>query len=100
MDEDFGFDLSVGFRSLKAGTTATREIRTYLKDWEPEKLRRTLIVGVTGFASEEYRPYALAAGQDRVLGKPYEEDELKSVLLDWFRAKRHNEGVQAGNGTV
>ena len=51
---------------------------------------------MTGFASEEYRPYALAAGQDRVLGKPYEEDELKSVLLDWFRAKRHNEGVQAG----
>ena len=99
MDEDFGFDLSVGFRSLKAGTTATREIRTYLKDWEPEKLRRTLIVGVTGFATTTgYHPIALAAGQDRVLGKPYEEDELKSVLLDWFRAKRHNEG--AGNVTV
>ena len=52
---------------------------------------------MTGFATTAgYLPYAGAAGQDDVLPKPYEEDELKSVLLDWFRAKRHNEGVQAG----
>ena len=42
--------------------------------------KATLIVGITGYESETHRPIALAAGQDRVLGKPYDEDAIRATL--------------------
>ena len=80
MDEDFGFDAATA-KAHKTGTAATREIRAFLGDREA---RRTLIVGATGYESAAHREKALAAGQDGVIGKPYEEEDVRALLLGWL----------------
>ncbi len=80
MDEDFGHDLATHTK-LKLGTEVTPEIRAYLATREE---RRTLIFGATGYESPAHLETALAAGQDGVFGKPYEEGPVQAVLLRWL----------------
>ena len=112
MDEDFGFDMATRI-AHKSGTAATKEIREFLGQRAAEAaaaataaatdappMRRMLIVGATGYESKAHRVRALKAGQDDVLGKPYEEEELKRVLLVWFRRRPTAVASSAqGNGT-
>ena len=106
MDEDFGFDMATRI-AHKSGTAATKEIREFLGQRAAEAaatdappMRRMLIVGATGYESKAHRVRALKAGQDDVLGKPYEEEELKRVLLVWFRRRPTAVASPAqGNGT-
>ena len=111
MDEDFGFDMAPRI-AHKSGTAATKEIREFLGQRAAEAaaaataaatdappMRRMLIVGATGYESKAHRVQALKAGQDDVLGKPYEEEELKRVLLVWFRRPTAVASSVQGNGT-
>ena len=86
LDEDFGFDLAT-HEARKVGTEATKEMRAVLDERKGTRgvgHRRMLIVGCTGYESEAHRKDALAAGQDHVIGKPYDRDKIKELLLAWF----------------
>ena len=89
-DEDFGFDIA-NVEARKVGTDATKEMRAYLRlatKGTRVGRRRMLIVGCTGYESDAHRRVALAAGQDHVLGKPYQAAAIKKVILDWWLAAR------------
>ena len=75
---------------LKTGTEATREVIAFLCNGR-KKLGRPYIVGVTGFESETHNLIALAAGQDHVLGKPVQQDELVLVLGGLFAKENSGE---------
>ena len=59
-----GLEAATAIRALEKSTTA----------------KRVPIVGLTGYANEEMKAAALAAGMDTVLTKPIQKKVLASVL--------------------
>jgi len=100
LDEDFGFDPATS-EMRKVGTDATREMRAAVlnerKGTRGVGHRRMLIVGCTGYESGAHRRAALAAGQDHVIGKPYQEAAIKKVILAWFFEKMPGPAEAGGN---
>ncbi len=70
------------YEAHMVGREATKQMRAVLS--QDKKGRGMLIVGCTGYERDAHRKVALAAGQDCVLGKPYEEAAIKQVILDWW----------------
>jgi CheY-like chemotaxis protein len=57
------------------------EAATFIRAEEKAKgLKRIPIVGLTGYANEEMKRAALAAGMDTVMTKPIQKKNLVSVL--------------------
>ena len=77
LDEDFGYD-PVAKKVRRTGSAVTPELRFALAG------KKTLVVGCTGFVSEEHRSKARAVGQDDIIGKPLRTRVVRELLVKHF----------------
>lgn len=65
-----------------SGYEATKQIRNYQKN---QNQSHTFIIGLTGYAHEEYKIKCLEAGMDDVATKPIKFIELQKLLESYFK---------------
>ena len=65
------------------GFAATKAVRSYLEKHENTISKSVPIIALTANAFPEDREKCLKAGMDDHLAKPFEQDQLKEVLLKW-----------------
>ncbi|MBS1189136.1 MAG: chemotaxis protein histidine kinaselike protein [Rhodocyclaceae bacterium] len=53
-----------------------------------ERLKMLPVIMITSRTAEKHRNYALEAGADHYLGKPYDEEELLGLIAGYVKAKR------------
>jgi CheY-like chemotaxis protein len=63
------------------GWEASRHIREY----ESTIGRHTPIIGLSAWSASDNRERCLAAGMDDYLGKPYEREDLDSIIKKWVK---------------
>jgi CheY-like chemotaxis protein len=62
-----------------------------IRQREVSQGRRTPIIGITAYASDEDRRTCMAAGMDDYLAKPFEPEALRTILLRWaYQSTRPN----------
>ena len=62
------------------GIEATAKIRAYLKP----KNEKPIIIGVTGHVQESFKQKGIAAGMDKIYGKPLYSTVMKEIIKTYY----------------
>ncbi len=73
------------------GFAATKAVRQYLEKNEKSISKQVPIIALTANAFPEDKEKCIKAGMDDHLAKPFEQDQLKEVLLKWQMLKKNEE---------
>src|SRR5690606_39120920 len=60
------------------GLDATRQLRTTSQN------RDTPIIALTGLSGDDERQNCLAAGMNDFIGKPFNQEQIQAVLMQWI----------------
>ncbi|MBO6549936.1 MAG: response regulator [Rhizobiales bacterium] len=76
------------------GFAATKAVREYLEKNEKSISKQVPIIALTANAFPEDKEKCIKAGMDDHLAKPFEQDQLKEILLKWKVSPIENEQLK------